>query len=128
MYMYFVTALPILNLRILKDTGQTSPQSVTTDDSDDDVSDLELSSGNKNTYILEVQKSVLINSDICEHDDMMFQMEETSLNEVQSSNLYLISKSQKTENTSYKRSVHHKFSKPKVGVELTPLAYVPGAR
>ncbi|XP_021377240.1 C2 domain-containing protein 5-like isoform X2 [Mizuhopecten yessoensis] len=36
------------------DTGQTSPHSVTTDESDDDVSDLELSSGNKNTFILEV--------------------------------------------------------------------------
>ncbi|XP_060064519.1 C2 domain-containing protein 5-like, partial [Ylistrum balloti] len=36
------------------DTGQTSPHSVTTDESDDDGSDLELSSGSKNTFILEV--------------------------------------------------------------------------
>ncbi|XP_069132346.1 C2 domain-containing protein 5-like [Argopecten irradians] len=36
------------------DTGQTSPHSVTTDESDDDASDLELSSGSKNTFILEV--------------------------------------------------------------------------
>lgn len=36
------------------DTGQTSPRSVLTDDSEDDVSELELSSGNKDTFILEV--------------------------------------------------------------------------
>ncbi|XP_076116321.1 C2 domain-containing protein 5-like isoform X2 [Mytilus galloprovincialis] len=36
------------------DTGQTSPRSLLTDDSEDDVSELELSTGNKDTFILEV--------------------------------------------------------------------------
>lgn len=36
------------------DTGQTSPRSQVTDDSDDDVSELEISMGNKDAFILEV--------------------------------------------------------------------------
>lgn len=38
-----------------KDTGQTSPRSQVTDDSDDDVSELEISMGNKDAFILEVR-------------------------------------------------------------------------
>lgn len=36
------------------DTGQASPRSIVTDDSDDDASDLDLSSGNKETFVIEV--------------------------------------------------------------------------
>lgn len=36
------------------DTGQVSPRSIVTDDSDDDASDLDLSSGNKETFVIEV--------------------------------------------------------------------------
>lgn len=36
------------------DTGQASPRSIMTDDSDDDASDLDLSSGNKETFVIEV--------------------------------------------------------------------------
>nr|XP_022293982.1 C2 domain-containing protein 5-like isoform X2 [Crassostrea virginica] len=36
------------------DTGQVSPRSIVTDDSDDDVSDLDLSSGNKDSFVIEV--------------------------------------------------------------------------
>ncbi|XP_048766244.1 C2 domain-containing protein 5-like isoform X2 [Ostrea edulis] len=36
------------------DTGQISPRSVVTDDSDDDTSDLDLSTGNKETFVIEV--------------------------------------------------------------------------
>lgn len=36
------------------DTGQASPRSFVTDDSDDDASDLDLSSGNKETFVIEV--------------------------------------------------------------------------
>ena len=36
--------------------SQPSPHSTTTEDSDDDASDLELSAGNKDTFVLQVRK------------------------------------------------------------------------
>lgn len=50
---YFGKKLRV-NILFLQDTGQTSPRSQLTDDSEDDVSDLEISTGNKDTFILEV--------------------------------------------------------------------------
>lgn len=44
----------------LKDTGQASPRSIVTDDSDDDASDLDLSLGNKETFVIEVSIQVRI--------------------------------------------------------------------
>uniref|UniRef100_K1RIN0 Uncharacterized protein n=1 Tax=Magallana gigas TaxID=29159 RepID=K1RIN0_MAGGI len=52
----FIAALPIPPIPRVsgQDTGQASPRSIVTDDSDDDASDLDLSSGNKETFVIEV--------------------------------------------------------------------------